>query len=504
MKKDWTSRTVLVLVAAILIVANMVNLNWFVRVDLTDDSIYSLSDASIRIVRDLDDPVTIKAFFSEDLPAPYGANRRFLKDKLDEYRAYGGQNIQYEFVDPIQDEELRAEAERYRIPPVQIQVVENDNLQIKNAYMGVAIQYQDEREVIAVVQDLSSLEYDITTAIRKMQRETLPVVGFLQGHGEPDPTQTMSTTLAAMRRRLDAKNVHIENGAITPSPDVLFVVAPADSIPADHLAVIDRFIQSGGKAAFLVDRILPDVRQGFGMPLNTGLEGLLEAYGIHVNADLVMDAQSATVNIQRQAGIFRVIEAVRYPFLPIATSFGDNLMVSRLGELRLSFVSSIDTANTPESVTVDPLVFSTPQSAVQSGFIMLQPQAVQGQELKGGPYVMAAAYSGEFPSYVSPDEVSATTRIVVVGDGDFPNETLSGPIPSSIEFMLNIVDWLILDEDILSIRAKKIDPRRLDPIEDSLKAPIKYFAMLFPPFLVVVFGLIRWRGRKSVLTHSPQ
>ena len=111
----------------------------------------------------------------------------------------------------------------------------------------------------------------------------------------------------------------------------------------------------------------------------------------------------------------------------------------------------------------------------------------------------AATYIALSSSYFTGDQ-----KIVSVVGDDFPNETLSGPIPSSIEFMLNMVDWLILDEDILSIRAKKIDPRRLDPIEDSLKAPIKYFAMLFPPFLVVVFGLIRWRARKSLRTHSRQ
>jgi hypothetical protein len=86
--------------------------------------------------------------------------------------------------------------------------------------------------------------------------------------------------------------------------------------------------------------------------------------------------------------------------------------------------------------------------------------------------------------------------MVVVGDGDFLDESLAGPIPSSIEMGLNMVDWLVLDEEILAIRSKKIDPRPLDPIEDSLKAPIKYFALLFPPFLVVVVGLLRWRSRK--------
>lgn len=497
MRRDWTSRTVVVLVGAILVVANLVGLNWFARIDLTDDNVYSLSDASVEAVEDLDDPVTVRAFFSDDLPAPYSQNRRFLKDKLDEYRAYGGRKFQYEFVDPLQDEDLRAEAERYRIPTVQIQVVENDNLQIKNAYMGMAIQYQDEQEVIAVVQDLSRLEYDITTAIEKMQRERLPLVGFLQGHGEPDPTEVMETTLRAMRQRLDARTVTIDEGTLEPEPDVLLVVAPSDTIPEEDLAVIDAYIQDGGKAAFLINRIEPEMQQGFGMPSNTMIEKLLSNYGININQDLVIDRQSASIRMQRQAGLFRVIEAVPYPFLPVATSFSGNQMVSRLNELRFTFVSSIDTSGIPPTVEVEPLVFSTPNSTVRSGLVMLQPGSVADQELTGGPYVMAAAYSGQFPSYVSPGELSAETRIVAVGDGDFANETLAGPIPSSTEFMLNMVDWLVLDEDILSIRAKKIDPRPLDPIDDSLKAPIKYFTLLFPPFLVIVAGIIRWRRRRA-------
>jgi gliding-associated putative ABC transporter substrate-binding component GldG len=497
MRKDWTSRTVLVLVAAILVVANLVGLNWFTRLDLTDDKVYSLSDASIETVRNLDDVVNITAFFTEDLPAPYAANRRFLQDKLDEYQAYGGSNIQYRFVDPLTDEELRAEAERFRVPTVQIQVVEDDNLQIKNAYMGLAIQYLDEREVIGVVEELSRLEYDITTAIRKMQRETLPIVGFLQGHGEPDPSQKMQTTLMSMRQYLDARTVTIENGVITPRPDVLLVIAPTDTFPADHLAAIDGFVQEGGKAGFLINTIMPEFQQGFGIPSSTNIGELLDVYGININDDLVIDRQSSTIQMQRQAGLFRVIEAVPYPFMPVSTSFSENPMVARLSDLRFTFVSSIDTSGVSGTVNVEPLVFSTPKSAVRSGFVMLQPGSVDDAELTGGPFAMAAAYSGQFPSFTDGGLLSNSTRMVAVGDGDFVDETLAGPIPSSIEFMLNMVDWLILDEDILEIRAKKIDPRPLDPIEDGLKAPIKYFALFFPPLLVVIAGLIRWRRKKS-------
>ena len=496
MKHNWTSRATILLVAGILAAVNLISVNWFARVDLTDDDVYSLSDASIELVRSLDDRVTITAFFTEDLPAPYSANRRFLQDKLDEYRAFGGSNFHYVFKDPSDKDEFREEAERYRIPAVQIQVVENDNLQIKNAHMGLAIQYQDEREVIGVVQELSNLEYDITTAIKKMQRDRLPIVGFLQGHREPDPTQAMPRLMEELRKRLDVRAVTIDSAGFSTRPDVLIVVAPSDTIPDGHLRVIDRFMQEQGKAAFLVNRVQTDLQQGFGTVMDTGLEGLLESYGAKINPDLVMDEQSSAINVQRQAGFFRVLEAIQYPFLPIVTSFSDNAMVRRLGELRLFFASSIDTTNVPAGVEAEPLAFSTPSSGLQTGFFMLQPQMFQNRELNEGPFTLGAAYTGLLPSPYGVSPSVSESRMVVFGDGDFVDESLAGPIPSSIEAVLNMVDWLVLDEGILAIRSKKIDPRPLDPIDDGFKAPIKYFALLFPPFLVVVVGLFRWRRRK--------
>ena len=70
MKRDWTSRSFILLLGLILVVINLIGLNLFIRTDLTDDGVYSLSDASIDLVEGLDDPVTVTAFFTADLPAP--------------------------------------------------------------------------------------------------------------------------------------------------------------------------------------------------------------------------------------------------------------------------------------------------------------------------------------------------------------------------------------------------------------------------------------------------
>ena len=364
MKRDWTSRSTILIFALILIVLNLIGLNLFGRIDLTDDGVYSLSDASKDLVGNLDDPVTVTAFFTSDLPAPYSSNRRFLKDKLDDYRAYGGRNFQYRFVDPRDDEELRQEATRFQIPPVQIQVIESDNVLLKNAYMGLAIQYGGKRESIPVVQDLSTLEYDITSALRRLTRTETPRIGFLSGHGEPDPAQDMQTLHRNLSRNYTVEVISVTNGKIENPPAAMLVVAPTDTIPSEDLRAIDDYIMNGGRVGFLLNRVTADLQSGQASLLTTGLEDMLAGYGVGLGDDLIMDRQSSVVTVQRRQGFFNIQQQVPYPFFPISTSFNpDNRMVNRLRDLMFYFASTVDTSLTlPDGVERELLVFSSSRS----------------------------------------------------------------------------------------------------------------------------------------------
>ena len=500
MKRDWSSRTAILLVGLILIVINVIGLNIFQRFDLTDDDVYSLSDASIDIVENLDDPVTLTAFFTEGLPGPLSTNRRFLKDKLDDYRAYGGQNVQYRFVDPGDDEALREEANKFRIPEQQIQVIESDAVQFKNVFMGLAIQYGTEREVIPVIQDVSTLEYDITGAIRRLTRESLPSVGFLTGHGEPAPAQALRTLYAQLDQNYEAKSITVNDSLpiLSDAPDALIIMAPTDSFPDHHLQAIDQYLMDGGRLAFLLNKVSANLQSGQATPLSVGLDGILGSYGINIAQNLIMDTQSSAVTVQQQQGFFTVNRQIEYPFFPIASNFNnENLMVNRLSNMMFYFASAIDTSSTlPSTVNYEPLISSSENSQLQEGFFMIQP-GIPGESFSGGPYTMAASYSGQFPSAFQTGTSSVDTRMIVVGDGDFLNESIVGPIPGNIEFGLNMVDWLVQDDALLAIRAKKIEPRALNPTSEGARPWIKYMNMLLPALIVVAFGLIRWRQRKS-------
>ena len=479
-------------------VINLIGLNFFGRLDWTDDGVYSLSDASIELVENLVDPVMITAFFTADLPAQFATNRRFLKDKLDDYRAYGSQNVQYRFVDPGDDEELKAEAGRYRIPPVQIQVIESDNVQLKNAYMGVAIQYEDKREVIPVVQDLSRLEYDLTSAIRRLTRDEKPRAAFLSGHGEPDPVRDLGALHQGLSTNYDVRAMSIEEVMQDPKPDVLLVIAPTDTIPEGDLRALDAYLMDGGRLAFLVNRIAANLQVMQAVELNIGLDRLLAPYGAALTPNLVMDEQSSVVTMQSRQGFFNVSQQIKYPLFPVTTSFSStNQMVSRLRDLMFYFVSSIDTSQVvPEGVTREPLMYSSRQSGVQQGFFMLQPTQTTAT-LGGGPHLLGAAYTGIFPSAFEPGRQSEPTRIVVVGDGDFINESVVPGAPGNVEFGLNMVDWLVQDEALLAIRSKSIAPRALRETSEGARPFIKYGNMVGPLLIVMLFGLARWRRRRD-------
>ncbi len=500
MQRNWTTRTALLLAGLILIALNLVGLNVFFRLDLTDEKVYSLAKASIETVRALDDPVTVRVYFTADLPAPYSSNRRLLRDKLDEYRAYGGNKFQYRFIDPGADESLQQEAARYGIPPVQVQVIENDNLQIKNAYMGLVVEYGGKRETIPVVADLAMLEYDLTSAIRKLTRERLPVAGLLTGHGETSRS-AMETFWRALERNYEVQLVSVRDSVLDARPDVLLIIAPTDSFPQSHLKAIDRYLMEGGRLGVLLNRVSANLQFGFANELQTGLEDLLAHYGAVIRPDLVLDRQSSIVTVQRTIGIFRVTQAVAYPFFPIATRFDpEHPIVNRLREVYFYFVSSIDTsAAVPKGVERVPLAYSSVQSTTQQGFFMIQPMMLPEPDFGDGPYVLAVALHGALPSAYDSTRTAQSARLVVVGDGDLVNEQLyAGQLPpGNLAFVLNLVDWLGQDEALLAIRTKSIAPRMLESVSDSLKPWIKYANILGPVVLVVLVGLVRWRMRRQ-------
>lgn len=158
------------------VLVNVVGISLFFRIDLTADDKYSLSPASREVLAKISEPLTIKVFFTRGLPAPHNITEQYLHDLMTEYAAYGDDRFNYQFFDVTPEDggetsRVAADqklAEDYGVFPVQVQNIEADEVKVKKAYMGLVIIYGDMVEKITPIRSTDGLEYQITSAIRKL------------------------------------------------------------------------------------------------------------------------------------------------------------------------------------------------------------------------------------------------------------------------------------------------------------------------------------------------
>jgi len=459
-------------------------------------------------VRDLDDRVTVKAYFTEDLPAPYNSNRRAVLDILNDYKAYSKGNLHYEFISP-EGEKSEREAQQAGIPPVEVQVVNEDKFEVKRAFLGLVMMYEDRKEVLPVIQNLGSLEYDISAAIKRLTSQTKKRIGYTTGHGE--------TELASMQRANQEINAQYETVPVDLSSNTaeipqdlaaLLIIAPQKKFSDTAKYQIDQYIMRGGKAAFLLNKMNVDLNAQYkiAQAVDLGLEDMLENYGIRINGDLVRDAQCASITVMQQQGQFQMRSQVPFPYLPNAANVDrSNPIVKDLQGLIFYFVSSLDTtlaAN--KGLNAEVLVRSSKHSGRQSGFVMLDPfHRYTPEELAEANIPLAAVVSGSFKSFyegkafIPQSTKSPETRLIVVGDGDFMKDDFAGN-RGNLTFFINIVDYLADDAGLITIRSKNIAQPPLEQISDGTKKLLKYGNLLLPPFLVIGYGLLRWRRRVAL------
>jgi gliding-associated putative ABC transporter substrate-binding component GldG len=412
---------------------------------------------------------------------------------------------------------MEHEAQQQGVTPVQVQVVKEDRFEAKRAYMGLVFFFEDRKEVIPVVQNLQTLEYDISSVIKRLTTIDRKSIGFLTGHGEPALSE-LQTVQSVLGRQYDLKTVNLsEEGSVPPDIAALVVMAPTSPVPPLDRFRIDQYLMRGGKVAFLLNRVRADLQQRFGRELDPGLDTLLSAYGLRVNADLVRDTRCANISIVQQSMGFTLQSQVPFPLIPLASRFNPgNMMVKDLEGLVLFFVSSVDTVGLADrNLTGDVLVTSSGQSGRMREVFMINPLSEYAPEEFPEQHIpLAVTVSGQFTSafanreipvdtsaaaIISPTEKltrSIDTRIVLVGDGDFPRDQYLGN-NDNVTFFANMIDYLVDDAGLITIRSKDVSLPPLDQVSDGTKSLIKYSNLIVPPLLLIAYGLLRWRARRS-------
>lgn len=511
-----------------LVLVNVIGLAIFGRLDLTHDDQFTLSRATKSALRDVKDPITIRAYFTRELPPPYSSNARYVRDLLEEYYAAGRGNVRYEFIDPeseetAEDKEKKKEVKQdifgravreattverelqgLGIQPVQVRVNQDDKLEVKRAYMGIAVIAGDKKEVIPVVSETGGLEYDLTTMIKKMTREKTPKLALLSGQGGPDPQKEISRMYSLLGQQYQVTQVDLSQEAqIADDVDALLVVGPKTRLSENALRSIDSFVTAGKSAAFLLDTITTDLQTLQTTDTDHGLTEMLAAYGVKVENNLVLDADCATINIAQQRGPFRVAQPVRYPFMPLPQSLDPNHPLTRgLSQVVFPFMSALTvTADNSSGLKSEVLVKTSGKAWSVSRPFNLDP--LQRWTLDGvsdqGVKNLVVALNGPIKSYfggvVDAGGSGAHARILVAGGAGFVNDQFLQK--GNEAFVLNLIDWLVLDEDLLAVRSRGLSSAPLKELGDGTRNGLKYFNIVGVPVILVVFGLLRWRAREN-------
>jgi gliding-associated putative ABC transporter substrate-binding component GldG len=514
-KKGLGSLTSVPLVFGIVVVLNLLALAFFVRFDLTDARLYSLSDASKRIAQSLDDPVLVKLYFSEDLPAPYNQHARYLKDQLYEYRAFSGGKLRFEFIDPIK-EDREKEAQALRIPPMQVNAYEKDKIELKRVYMGLAFLYEDKKEVIPVVQSTNNIEYEISSALQKITAEVIPTVGILQGHGEADVANEMQTGSQTLSKLYRVIPVTLSPGDLVGSEvATLLVIGPKDSISTWDQYAIDQFIMRGGKVGAFYDPVEVDIQVQNASDRQTNWPEFLAHYGVRFKPGLILDARNSRIAVMQQQGFIRFQNIVEYPFLPQVYTFNsENLIGKDLEAVDFPFISALDsTLAGSMGLQFQPICWSSERSGIRTPPYYMSPmQEFTNADFSQPFQILAGAIQGSFqtafPNGPLPDsgvdltaidpplKQSPPNRLVALGDAEFCGDQQISRNPSNAAMFLNIADWLTQEEGLITIRSREVVSRPLDEISDGKRRGIKYANVFGPPLLIILFGVFRWQSRQ--------
>ncbi len=472
------------LLAASLVVVNLLGGYIGGRLDLSPGRAYTLSPGTRQVLGNLDDLVTIKVFASAELPTEVALLKRDVDDLLRDLRAAGHDRIRIVERDPSKDDKARQDAQSLGIQPVQFNVIGQSELQVKQGYLGLAIQHGSETETVPFVQETDDLEYRLISSIRNITRTHKRAVAVVAAPptGEGTGYRALQEQLA---KSYDVRTIFPTDTVKLDSTVVALVLAGApDSVPAAQLARLQHYVDGGGSILVLAGGMAVSAEAPMAEPRTLAWNTLLQKYGISIRGDMAYDlVANEAIPVPSEFG--RVLQV--YPFFMRAASTRSSPINQDLGAAVMTWASTIDTTKATRG-TVTPLLVTSAAAGTITGPTSIDP----GRDFERtglGRQLVAAM--------VTPKD-SSRGRAVAIGSTDFATDRFVQNAPENLAFALNAIDWLAQDEELISIRSKDRRPVPLVFRSAVEREGAKYANLIGLPVLVALVGvthLIRRRRR---------
>ena len=537
----------LVLLVSILVILNVLSRFAFSRIDMTQEKRFTLSQSSKQLSKDLKDIIFFKIYLDGDLPPGFNRLKNSLKELLDEFRVYSGDNIEYEFIDPSASSDEKEKMQLYKqlagkgLIPTNLEQKDQAGQSQKIIFPGAIVTYRSKEYPLQILKSkmgsspeqmlnnsIENLEYEISSMLRRITVERGLSVGFLQGQKEL-PTIRISDASNALADFYKVDSVNI-NGSLTALKDfsALIIAGPDTAFAEKDKFIIDQYIMHGGKVLWLIDRMqinmdsLTASSSNVAVPIELNIDDMLFKYGVRINTDLLLDLQAAPIPIVTgYVGNQPKQKLFPWYYFPLLQTEGIHPIIHNLNAIKTEFVSSIDTIeseNVNKTVLLTTSKFSRLQMAPARVSLNMLREEPDPKMFNKQNIPVAVLLEGNFTSnYVNriPDQIASSSEIdfkktsvltsmIVVSDGDvianyvskkgniYPlgYDRFTGQNYGNKNFILNCIDYLCGNKAILGLRGKEFKLRLLDAAKTENRAAIQWVNLLIPAFIVLIFGFI--------------
>lgn len=473
-RRSWkygsSSAIATVFFVGILVFVAMISERHTWRVDLSETGRYTLSEQTRKILKSLDKPVNVKAFFQTAAPDKPRAN-----DLLETYHYYH-KDFTFEFVDPdLHPEEVR----KYDVRTLGSLVLEGF----------------DRRQTVQTVDEES-----LTNALLKLTRPEQKKVYFLVGHGEHSIKNAEQTGYSSTSASLQKENYQIADLNLMQQPQVpkdatvLIVAGPKKSLFPEEIVALESYLKAGGNLMLLIDPYV-----------DAGLTDLAKRYGIQIDNDVVVDKLSRLFGASYLTPV-----VVEYAPHKITREFQDSNVATFFPEAR-----SISPAKEPpQGVHVEAIASTSPNAWGEMNLAVLKQgeAAFDDKQDIPGPVPIATLAEIDVPpnkpqeapkteekssptkEEPAPDPSTKKAHLLVVGDSDFANNTNFG-LSGNGDLFLNMVNYLAEEENLITISRKEMEGRPM-MMTQSQGTVLFWTVMVLIPFLVVGCGLGVYRVRR--------
>jgi ABC-2 type transport system permease protein len=515
---------VLLLLVAVNYIAGLVHF----RIDLTQEKRFTLSKPTNNLLKSLQAPVNITVLLDGDIPAGFKKLAGSASDMLSEFKEIAGSKINFSFekaaagVTDSLKMYVYDSLQQLGINPtnVKAQAKEGEGMEERFVFPGAVIRYKDRTIGVDFLQGQSNtdginslnnaealLEYKLAGSIRKITRDSVPVIGYLTGNGEPVSYHVYDLIDKTIRPDYGFSPIPIDSVNTIPAIfDALFIVKPVQRFTDAQKLKIDQYIMNGGKVIWMLDNLYASLDSlqrsegrfvAFDMGLN--LEDQLFKYGVRINQDLVQDLQCDQIpSVIGSYGNKPQMQVLPWPYFPLLRNTGGHPISKNLDYVLSQFPQSIDTVKA-DGIKKTVLLSTSAEARTLNAPAIVEWASIKNEDdlktFSKSNIPVAVLLEGKFSSLFANRISSATAdtlariyrqpfkpagdadnKMIVVSDGDIalnPFSQKGGPMTMGMnqytryqyankEFLLNAIEYLVDSTGILESRGKDYVLRLLD------------------------------------------